>query len=462
MTPIRPQGSMVKTVSRDRRDLLEKRGPNTWLWSSLFRGEPLGCHKPVRLECEGFMIAGRLLILVGWVALVTAGCNSLSPSQVSNTPARNETASQAATPCSAAPRFEETIDRLTSCLDADASVEAIEVTLRSWNRVDDEWGRVSQADVVPGGEQEIIISYYPERIALNTPQGKFAVLKRDRGQWLVLYDEIIEVDGNSHWRAEVAGITDVTGDGYDDILVRLIFASRHSGFRSVALLTAHPNEEDSAVHVAFSREEAHFDTVYDFRTIDGDRPKAIQSVERFDHYHIITRTFAFEGGSFELVEEVRFPQKAADIPPPYRLGYDPDSDWHVYQCDEQDELGNFRSRICGMNSDGSQQRLIARNLVSSILVSPDGRWLVFAASPEHLSPPNCQNALYKMALAGEPSPLIPSGALRICAVHNLEWQSAGDKTWVAFRNWNGSGPSNEFDSMPSYRVDFEDGTLKQD
>lgn len=400
------------------------------------------------------MNTGRLLILFSWLALVLVGCNKLSSAPIANP--------SSTTPCSAAPPFAQTIEQLTSCLDTDASIEEIGHTLQVWDRIDDTLGEVSQADVVSGGGQEIVITYYPHRSTLDSV-GKFAVLTRDRGQWHVLYDKGIAVGNDSSWWYEVAGVTDVTGDGYDDLLVRLHSPSQHFWSGNVVLLTAHPNDEDSALHIAFSREEQHFDTAYNFPLVGGDRPKAVQSVEKFDYYHVMTRTYTFEGESFALVAESTFPRNAADIPPQYRLGYAPDSDWHVYKCDKQDNsTGSFRSRICGMTTNGSQRRVIIDYLVSSILVSPDGQWLVFAAPPENFSPFDCQNTLYKMSLASEPFPLVSSSqSFRICAVHDLEWQPEGERIWIHFRYWNGRNPSNDFDSMPSYRVDFENGTLEQ-
>ena len=205
------------------------------------------------------------------------------------------------------------------------------------------------------------------------------------------------------------------------------------------------------------------DTAYNFRLIDRDHPRSIQSVERFDYYHIITRTYSFDGFSFELTEESTFPQNAADIPPQYHLGYDSDHDWHVYRCDAQNDTSDFYSRrICGMTTDGSHQRVIISKLASSILVSQDGQWLVFAASPEGFSPYDCQSNLYKMPLAGKPLSLVSSNELRICYIPSLEWLSEGDKTWVQFHNWDSfplTGAGNVGSSH--YRVDFEDGTLKQ-
>jgi hypothetical protein len=363
--------------------------------------------------------------------------------------------------CSDVPSLEKTIDQLTACLHTDASIEEIEHTLYKWDRRDREWGGVSEADVAPGGGREIIIRYYPERIALYTVQARFAVLQRGSGQWQVLFDDTIAINDNTQWHSEIIGIEDATGDGYDDILMELTYASRYTGYDYGVLLTAHPNGSEFRIAFSETEETPNGDISYEFIHTDEYRPKtiAIQSVEQFDYYHVITQTYSFNRYLFEQIGESRYPHKAEDIPPQYRLGYDPDHDWHVYRCDQEKYVGDSFGRICGMNTDGSQKRLIISDIVSPILVSPDGQWLVFSAPLNNSSVYNCQKSLWKMSLTGSTTPLISPNELPICYLHNLEWQPEGDKLWVQFRNWEG-GEFNDVDAIPSYRVNFEDGTLK--
>jgi hypothetical protein len=155
--------------------------------------------------------------------------------------------------------------------------------------------------------------------------------------------------------------------------------------------------------------------------------------------------------------------RAGNIPPQTQLASDPVSDWYVFECDVEYShklASTINRRICGINSSGSNQVILVQRLVGSILVSEDGQWLVFAAAGEE-GPGACGSRLYKMALDAAPIALSEPSELNICSIHNLQWQHTQSTTWVRFRNWDGSGPSSDIDSMPIYRVNFENGDLER-
>ncbi|MCP5094177.1 MAG: hypothetical protein GY943_01355 [Chloroflexi bacterium] len=393
----------------------------------------------------------QLLFLV-LIIFATIGCNTLLDSQ------------QTIPSCADAPPFEQTIEQLPSCLGVNASMEEIVTVLHQWNRIDDEWGGVSEADVAVGGEQELIIRYHSERVALNTPQTRFAVLQRGSRQWHILFDDSIFIDNNSQWRSEVLGMADATGDGYADLLMELTYASRYFGYSYGVLLTSHPQADRSEIRVAFAKTNETVDGRVSFEFIDGgeSQPKAIQSVEKFDYYHVITRTYAFNMGAFEQIEESNTPQVASDIPSEYQMVYKAGQDWHVYRCDLERTSGSSMVRICGMKSNGAQQQVLSSKIVSPVLLSPDKQWLVFAAPEEDIEQYTCGATLWMMSLMGNLTPLVSADALRICYASDLAWLSAGGKSWIQFHNWNGSTSSDDIEARPLYQVDIESGELIQD
>jgi hypothetical protein len=155
--------------------------------------------------------------------------------------------------------------------------------------------------------------------------------------------------------------------------------------------------------------------------------------------------------------------EAGDIVPQTWLAHDPISDWHVFECDieySNSLVTTTNKRICGTTADGNRQTILAQWLVGPVLVSEDGQSLVFAAAGDQRLA-LCGSRLYKMALNAAPIALSEPSELNICSVHDLRWQYTQSTTWVQFRNWDGSGPSSDIDSMPIYRVNFEHGALER-
>lgn len=211
--------------------------------------------------------------------------------------------------CSDLPPFEETAATLAACLAEEASAAEVEAILRGWERVDSEWGGVSQADIAPGGEEEFILRYHADLEQVSwSPQGKLVILGRNGRKWRVIYDassiEIRTLDGRSwdNWSYRVVALEDATGDGFADPLVELLCSN---GLRTVisylTLISAHPGDDSSTLQVAFL-EETTF-TRPSFALVPAGEGRALQMEIPIQGTGAITRTYTFDGATFLLDHE---------------------------------------------------------------------------------------------------------------------------------------------------------------
>jgi hypothetical protein len=213
--------------------------------------------------------------------------------------------------CPEKPSFEQTTEALRACLDANASTEDVERLLQAWGRMAPDWGGVSQANVLPGRGQEIIIRYHADLESVKwDPQGKLIVMQRDAKHWRAVFDASdIEVENWDNWRYDIIQATDATGDGLDDLLVELVHSNGMRTVRSyVILLTAHQNDGPFALRVALLEETTLTHPSLNF--VGTGQRKTIRVVVPMyaSQTAAITRTFSFDGDSFTLVGEVINPE----------------------------------------------------------------------------------------------------------------------------------------------------------
>jgi hypothetical protein len=246
-----------------------------------------------------------LALVIGTLAGVTV----LAP--------RYSNQTQAQVSCSEKPAFEQTVHWLTTCLDATASAEDVERMLVEWGRIrhasDLDWGGVSEAHLLPDGNPQLIIRYYPNTHTYWDPQGKLIVLQRDGQHWRVVFDaSSLKVDQTASatepntWMYNLLSAEDATGDGLDDLLVELNYSNgTHLTRRYVTVLTAHPARDRSELRVAFLQQANSVDPIdhYDFVNTAG--APLFQAIVRpeFNSGIAITRTYSFEGDSFTLAKE---------------------------------------------------------------------------------------------------------------------------------------------------------------
>jgi hypothetical protein len=212
--------------------------------------------------------------------------------------------------CPEKPPFEQTTQALGACLDANASTEDVERLLRAWGRIAPGWGGVSQADVLPGQGQEIIVRYHADLENVTwDPQGRLFVMQRDAKRWRAVFDASdVKVTNWDNWRYDILQIADATGDGLDDLLVELVYSNGlHSARSYVILLIAHPNDGPLALRAALVQETTLTRPTCGF--VSADQRQAIQCVVPLyaSQTTAITRTFAFDGHAFTLAGEALKP-----------------------------------------------------------------------------------------------------------------------------------------------------------
>lgn len=86
---------------------------------------------------------------------------------------------------------EDTAENLANCLPLNTSIEQVEAQLRQWQRIDDGkyWGSVTFADILPDGNDELIITYHDNmQDVIWNPQGMFAILQQQGTRWNVVYE----------------------------------------------------------------------------------------------------------------------------------------------------------------------------------------------------------------------------------------------------------------------------------
>jgi hypothetical protein len=194
-----------------------------------------------QLARAGLAHAAGLIVLLALVASYSApGASPLSESR-----------------CTGRPSFEETATALAGCLPAQATPADAFRLLTAWERVDDEWGGITQADVLPGGGSELVVRYHAdlEEVSWN-PQGKFVVWQPRDGGWRVAFEldgaklGIKDVNGApwTNWSYHILDTEDLTGDGLDDVVAELRYSNGLPvAFQYLTLRTAHSDGRPSGL-----------------------------------------------------------------------------------------------------------------------------------------------------------------------------------------------------------------------
>lgn len=235
------------------------------------------------------------LIIVGFL-LVTA---------CSERPAAN---------CPEQPPAPDTVPALLTCLGTEATAAEVEGLLRSWQRIDDEWGKVRAVDLLPAPGEELLVAYHADlQNAAWDPQGTLIVLQQVADQWKVAFDaatlKTTSPNGNpwDNWAYRILDVADATGDGRDDVLFKLALSNgMHVYFERNALLSAHQSDK---LQVTFL-ETDHRGT---YRIDEGQTEPQVLFATGDDVYAgqgAITRTYAFAGDTFVQVGQAINPDRA--------------------------------------------------------------------------------------------------------------------------------------------------------
>jgi len=296
--------------------------------------------------------------------------------------------------CTGMPSLEDTTTALAACLPAHASAADASRMLAAWERINDEWGGATQADVLPGGGQELLLRYHADLKEVSwNPQGRFVVLQRRGGGWSVASDlngaqlGIKDVNGApwTNWSYHILDTADLTGDGLDDVVAELRYSNGlHVGFRYLALLTAHPDTESRGVGgaeprtsvgggppglvIAYMEDTTRTRPAY--RLIDSGGRKSLQSVITVREQSAITRTLASTtGNTFQrLGEEINPAASTVSASTPDGA--------HWYGFDQFDGGGgsSMYDPVLGLYrlKDGRLQHFDIPGTVRVLKVGPDG------------------------------------------------------------------------------------------
>jgi hypothetical protein len=285
--------------------------------------------------------------------------------------------------CSGRPPFEGTAGALAACLPAGATPAGVARLLTGWQRIDDEWGGVTRADVLPGGGPELLVRYHADLTEASwNPQGKFVVLQQQGDGWRVAFEldggrlGIVDANGApwTNWSYHILDTADLTGDGLDDVIAELRYSNGlHVAFRYLALLTAHPGSggveesKSAGLRVAYLEDTARTRPAY--HLIDLDRRKALQSVISVRGQSAITRTLAFDGSVFERVAEEINPAAGtvfAETPDGAR--------WYGFDTFDGGGGSSMYDPVLGLYRlwDGQLQHFDMPGTIRALKVGPDG------------------------------------------------------------------------------------------
>jgi hypothetical protein len=213
--------------------------------------------------------------------------------------------------CTGRPSFGETTNTLAACLPAGARAADAVHLLTAWERINDEWGDVSHANVLPGGGPELLVRYHADLKEVSwNPQGKFVILQLQDGGWRVASEfdgaQLGIKDANgapwTNWSYHILDTADLTGDGLEDVVAELRYSNGlHVAFRYLTLLTAHSDGGPSGLRVAYLEDTNRTRPAY--RLIDSGGRKTLQSIIAVRDQGAITRTLAFTGEVFEMAGE---------------------------------------------------------------------------------------------------------------------------------------------------------------
>lgn len=220
--------------------------------------------------------------------------------------------------CSRQPPFDQVGTTLATCLAPEADPADMEALLSAWGYLDADWGAVTAAELTLDGGPELLLHAYPDLARASwDPRGRFIVLQRDGRQWRVSFDaSVIQIttplgEPWDNWRYRVQSTADATGDGIGDLLLELVYCNGlRTVISSIALITAHGDGNE--LKVAYLEDTTFTRPAIQLVEEEDGRP-ALQSVISVAGQEAITRTLAFDGGSFTLATEVINPAASTTV-----------------------------------------------------------------------------------------------------------------------------------------------------
>ena len=188
--------------------------------------------------------------------------------------------------------IENTAEDLANCLPQNPSIEQVEAQLREWQRIDDGeyWGDVLFADILPGGDKELIITYHNNlQDVIWNPQGMFAVLQHQADGWQIVFESPIPTEttniGESlqgNWAFHIQAAGDVSGDGFADLILKQYYSNgTHSFFGHTKLITT---DQDNQNELAFIYIHPLSTNVPQYSIEDGKFLADLGAIQRWYQY----------------------------------------------------------------------------------------------------------------------------------------------------------------------------------
>ena len=251
----------------------------------------------------------RYIACVGvLLTLVLAACSTQKDAGPSQAPVHFSCTADAP------PSIGETAQAMAVCLPPHASSQEAAELLLSWQRADNHhWGGAASADLLPSNDAELILTYHADiRNVMWNPRGKIAILQAQPNGWQVVFespdptDQTTDghetLDGN--WSYHLAAISDLTGDGLDDLLVEQQWSDGHYASESHTKLFTADSTESAPLRIIYL--ENGTKTYPSYAVTD----QTVQSITSVNGLKAITRTYQLDGSVFRIIERTINPKAA--------------------------------------------------------------------------------------------------------------------------------------------------------
>lgn len=248
------------------------------------------------------------------LALVAGGMLVLATSCAGRTPVTSPPATPPACEADAIPASAETAQAVARCLGPQATAEEALQLLRRWQRAAESyWGGVTAADILPGGGDELILTYHADLPnVIWHPQGQLAILQAQAGGWRVVFESPVPTDETTdgrttlagNWSYHVAAVGDLTGDGMADLLFEQRWSNGTHGYLSYTKLLTASATDSVPVRILYFEDGSITQPHY---VIAG---QTVHSIVALNGQDALTRTCRLEGTTFTPVAETINPAAA--------------------------------------------------------------------------------------------------------------------------------------------------------
>lgn len=248
-----------------------------------------------------------LVLVAGMAILLATSC-------AGRTPVASPGASRPACEADASPASAETAQAVARCLGPQATAAEALQLLSHWQRAAEAyWGSVTAADILPGGGDELILTYHADLPnVIWHPQGQLAILQAQADGWQVAFESPTPTDETTdgrttlagNWSYHVAAVGDLTGDGVADLLFEQRWSNGTHGYLSYTKLLTADAADPAPVRLLYFEEGSITQPHY----LIADQ--TVHSIVALNGQDALTRTYRLEGTTFTLVAKTINPAAA--------------------------------------------------------------------------------------------------------------------------------------------------------